>query len=55
MPRDATALQWLETDNLADRTRTFFDAKAERRRDVRWHRPFQVAHHYHLPILRAGT
>jgi RHS repeat-associated protein len=26
--RDAAALPWLDTDNLADRTRTFFDAKA---------------------------
>src|SRR5262249_3788616 len=26
--RDAAALPWLDTDNLADRSRTFFDARA---------------------------
>jgi len=26
--RDAAALPWLDTDNLADRSRTFFDAQA---------------------------
>src|SRR6516162_4150517 len=26
--RDAAALPWLDTDNLADRSRTFFDSKA---------------------------